>query len=73
MIIKNNFNDKDANPLENYQGVGKGSNSLDKRFSQEKEGFVAKNMDNHVIKDILDSDKEFEEDSQKENKWDFFR
>ena len=73
MIIKNNYNDKDVNPLNNYNGIGKGSNSLDKKFEMEREGFIPKNLENGVIQDIINSDHEYEEDDSKEDKWSFFR
>lgn len=73
MIIKNNYNDKDVNPLSDYNGIGKGSNSLDKKFELEREGFVRENLDNGVIQDIINSDHEYEEDDSKEDKWSFFR
>ena len=73
MIIKNNFNAKNANPLDNYQNIGKGQNSLDKHFEQEKQGIPLKNVSNDVIQDILDKDKEYQNDDKEEDKWDFFR
>ena len=36
MIIKNNFNDRSANPLDDYSSIGKGSHSLDKEFEMER-------------------------------------
>ncbi len=73
MIIKNNYNDKDVNPLNNYNGIGKGSNSLDKKFEMEREGFIPENLENGVIQDNINSDHEYEEDDSKEDKWSFFR
>ena len=74
MIIKNNFNEKDVNPLKDYHSIGKGSDSLDKKFEMQKEGFILENMDNKVIQDVINSDHVFEEDDdEKEDKWDFFR
>ena len=72
MIIKNNFNDKSINPLNDYSGIGKGSHSLDKEFEKEKEGFIRDNMDNPILQDLRDEDNEIEED-RNEDKWDFFR
>ena len=39
MIIKNNFNEKSVNPLDNYTSVGKGSHSLEKELEKEKRRF----------------------------------
>lgn len=72
MIIKNNFNEKDANPLPDYKGIGKGINSLDKYF-EEQNGVLNKNVDNKVIQDILNKDKEYEDDTDDGDKWKFFR
>lgn len=73
MIIKNNYNEKNVNPLNNYNGIGKGSNSLDKKFEMEREGLIPENLDNGVIQDIINSDHEYEDDDTKEDKWSFFR
>ena len=73
MIIKNNYNEKNVNPLNNYNGIGKGSNSLDKKFEMEREGLIPENLENGVIQDIINSDHEYEEDDSKEDKWSFFR
>ena len=68
MIIKNNFNKKNADPLTDYKVIGKGKNSLDNY--QDKKN----NVDNNVIRDILAKDKEYIEDIEKEkDKWKFFR
>ena len=72
MIIKNNFNEKDVNPLKDYHSIGKGSDSLDKKFEMQKEGFILENIDNRVIQDIIDIQHEFEDDDEKKDKWDFF-
>ena len=52
MIIKNNFNEKSVNPLDNYTSVGKGSHSLEKELEREKEGFIKANMDDKVLEDL---------------------
>ena len=68
MIIKNNFNKKNADPLTDYKVIGKGQNSLDNY--QDKKN----NVDNNVIRDILAKDKEYIEDTEEEkDKWKFFR
>jgi len=74
MIIKNNFNSKNVDPLTNYQKIGKGSNSLDRKLDLERQGFIKENLDNKVIQDIIKSDTEYEEDNDNnKDKWDFFR
>ena len=71
MIIKNNFNEKNANPLNDYNGIGKGSHSLDKELELEKEGFIKENMDNPILQNIRDASDETEE--RDEDNWKFFR
>ena len=39
MIIKNNYNKKSVDPLNDYTGIGRGSHSLDKELEDEKKGF----------------------------------
>lgn len=74
MIIKNNFNDKDVSPLNDYQSIGKGSESLDRKFEMDQEGFIPENMDNKVIQDVINRDSDYDEDNnEKEDKWSFFR
>ena len=74
MIIKNNFNEKDVDPLKDYHSIGKGSDSLDKKFERQNEEYIPENMDNKVIQDIINSDHEYEDDnSENEDKWKFFR
>ena len=72
MIIKNNFNKKSVDSLNDYENIGKGSNSLDKKLQKEQEGFIRKNIDNPIIQNIINSDKEYEEDDSDDNKWSFF-
>ena len=71
MIIKNNFNSKSINPLDDYEKIGKGSHSLDNELKREKEGFIKENMDNSILQKLRGED-EIEEET-KEDKWDFFR
>ena len=75
MIIKNNFNTKSSEPLSNYQGIGKGRNSLDHEMQLERDGYVRENLNNGVIQDILNKDREFDdgEDDSSRDKWDFFK
>ena len=72
MIIKNNFNSKNVNPLNDYNGIGKGSHSLDKEIENEKNGFIKENMENKVLQDLRDNDIPCDDDSS-EDKWKFFR
>ncbi len=71
MIIKNNFNKKDSNPLSDYSGIGKGSHSLDKDFEREKQGFIKKNMDNKVLENLRGNHDDTED--KDEDDWKFFR
>ena len=72
MIIKNNFNSKSVNPLNDYDSIGKGSHSLDKELEREKAGFIRENMNDSILKELRGENEEKDEDI-KENKWDFFR
>ena len=72
MIIKNNFNAKNVNPLDDYNSIGKGSHSLDKELEKEREGFIRNNMNDPILKTLRGEDEEKEEEI-KEDKWDFFR
>ncbi len=66
MIIKNNFNEKDANPLSDYKSVSK---TRDNNFDTLDEG-----VDKQVIEDIIAKDHEFDGgDSDEGDNWDFFR
>ena len=71
MIIKNNFNEKNVNPLNDYTGIGKGSHSVDKELEREKEGFIKANMDNKVLEELRDN----QDDSIDEtgDNWKLFR
>ncbi len=73
MIIKNNFNERTANPLDDYTGIGKGSHSLDKEFEMEREGFIKDNMDNPVLQDLRGENEEDNNDDSNEDNWKFFR
>lgn len=70
MIIKNNFNDKNVNPLDDYNSIGKGSHSLDKEFEKEREGFIKENMENPVLNDL---DKEEIQEEDTGDNWKLFR
>ena len=72
MIIKNNFNNKSVNPLDDYNSIGKGSHSLDKELEKEKQGFIRENMKNSVLQNLRDEDNDNPDDRQ-DDKWDFFR
>lgn len=71
MIIKNNYNTKDANPLSDYNNIGKGSHSLDKELDDEKKGFIRENMNNRVLEDLRTNHDDTED--RKEDNWKFFR
>ncbi len=71
MIIKNNYNEKNANPLDDYTGIGKGSHSLDKDFELEKEGFIKENMNNPVLENLRDNHDETTD--YDEDEWKMFR
>ena len=71
MIIKDNFNKDNVNPLNDYSGIGKGSHSLDKEFQREKEGFIKANMDNKVLDDLRNNHDD--SDDRNEDPWKFFR
>ena len=71
MVIKNNFNEKNANPLSDYNSIGKGSHSLDKELDDERKGFIRENMNNKVLQDLKDNRDDTIDDN--EDKWKFFR
>ncbi len=72
MIIKNNFNSRNTNPLNDYSKVGKGSHSLEHDLEMEKKGFIRDNMNNKVLQDLRDEDKQMDDD-RNEDDWKFFR
>ena len=70
MIIKNNFNKDNANPLDDYKSLSK---TRDNNFDDE-DFRIKENKNNKVIQDILSDDRSFEdEDNDSGDKWDFFR
>ena len=71
MIIKNNYNNKDVNPLNDYSGIGKGSHSLDKELEREKEGYIRENMNNPVLQNLRDNHDETTDPN--DDNWKFFR
>ena len=74
MIIKNNFNDRNATPLNDYSGIGKGSHSLDRELELEKEGFIKENMENEVLEDLRDNNLLPDDDSDSDgDNWKLFR
>ena len=74
MIIKNNFNAKDVNPLNDYDSIGKGSHSLDKELAKEKEGFIRENINNPILQRLRGEEENDELNEElNEDKWDFFR
>ena len=71
MIIKNSFNDKNANPLNDYNVIGKGSHSIETELDKEKEGFIKENMENPVLEDLRSNNDD--DDDRDEDNWKFFR
>ena len=71
MIIKNNYNTKNTNPLDDYSKIGKGSHSLDKELDDERQGFVRKNMNNPVLRNLRENRDDTTDLSG--DKWKFFR
>ena len=79
MIIKNNFNSKNTNPLTDYNNIGKGSHSLDKELDMERNGFIRDNMNNPILRDLRDENNQninmdVEDNIDKsESDWNFFQ
>ncbi len=71
MVIKDNFNKKDVNPLDDYVSVGKGSHSLDREFERERQGFIKENMNNKVLEDLRENHDVI--DDKDEDEWKLFR
>ena len=63
MIIKNNFNTKSTNPLDNYQSIG---STRENNIDNEKK-------DNKVIEDVINSDNEYDDNEDNNDKWSFFK
>ena len=72
MVIKNNYNDKSIDPLNDYDEIGKGSHSLDNELKKEKEGFIRKNMNDPILRKLRGEEDATDEIDDKD-KWDFFR
>ena len=71
MIIKNNFNSKNVDPLNDYTNIGKGSHSLDKELDDERHGFIRENMNNKVLQNLKENqDNTVNPDN---DNWKFFR
>ena len=71
MIIKNNYNSKNTNPLDDYTSIGKGSHSLDNELKREKEGFIRENMKNPILQKFRDNKDETIDPS--DDNWKIFR
>ena len=71
MIIKNNYNEKNADPLNDYSCIGKGSHSIDRELEREKEGYIKENMENPILESLRDNHDE--DDDRNEDNWKFFR
>lgn len=68
MIIKNNYNEKNADPLKDYHKIGR------KEIDSDENQSIKDNINNEIIKDIIKKDHEYEIDNDdQEDKWDFFR
>ena len=66
MIIKNNFNEKNANPLSNYQSIGSGRDTLD--------NYEKNDESKKIIQDIINHDHEYDDSEEEEkDKWSFFK
>ncbi len=72
MVIKNNYNSKSVEPLNNYTSIGKGSKNKERELEKEKEGFIRENMQNPILSELRNEEKE-DEDERNEDKWSFFR
>ena len=73
MVIKNNFNDKNAKPLNDYTNIGKGSHSLEVELEREKEEFIKENMDNPVLEKLRDNNFDDNNDDDSGDNWKLFR
>ena len=71
MIIKDNFNKTNANPLTDYDSIGQGSHNLTRELDQERRGFIRSNMDNKILDDLRNSRDETED--RDEDDWKMFR
>lgn len=68
MIIKNNYNEKNVDPLKDYHKIGR------KEIDSDENQSIKDNINNEIIKDIIKKDHEYEIDNDdQEDKWDFFR
>ena len=70
MIIKNNFNNKNVNPLDDYKSIGK---TRDNTFLDDDDERIKDNLNNSIIKDIINSDHEYDDNEDDKDKWDFFK
>ncbi len=71
MIIKNNYNERNVNPLDDYNKIGKGSNNIDKELEKEKNGFIKENMDNPILRNLRENN--IDNDDNNEDNWKLFR
>ena len=71
MIIKNNFNEKSANPLKDYESIGK-THGLESEIEKEKHGFIKANLENNVLQDLRGENND-DDDSDDGDPWKFFR
>jgi len=71
VIIKNNYNERNVNPLDDYNKIGKGSNNIDKELEKEKNGFIKENMDNPILRNLRENN--IDNDDNNEDNWKLFR
>ena len=69
MIIKNNFNERNVNPLNDYTSLGK-----TRENNIEKDNINLDQETKNIIDDIIRSDHEYDEENEDvRDKWDFFK
>ncbi len=71
MIIRDNFNKNDANPLTDYDSIGPGSHSPEKEMEKERRGFIRANLSDKVLESLRDNHDDTED--RDEDDWKFFR
>ena len=70
MIIKNNFNDKNASPLRDYKSIG--GTRVNAFLNDEEEKKDEDSLNNRIIKDVIEPVDE-EENDEDSGRWDFFK
>ena len=72
MIIKNNFNEKSANPLEDYSSVGR-THDLENEIEKERKGLAKTNLENSILNSLNGNKEEDNDDNRSEDPWKFFK